>query len=51
MLPDGGQICALEPPPEQFDTPEHRIFCHIPMEELRKMEAVVTIEKERSHAG
>ncbi|RPI91700.1 MAG: ABC transporter ATP-binding protein, partial [Chloroflexi bacterium] len=50
-LPDGGAICAVEPPPEQFDTPEHRIFCHIPLEILRQIEPVVKIEKEGSHAG
>ncbi len=50
-LPDGGAICAVESPPEQFDTPEHRIFCHIPLETLRQIEPVVKIEKEGSHAG
>jgi peptide/nickel transport system ATP-binding protein len=43
MLPDGGKICEIEPPPERRDTDEHRIMCHIPLDELRKMEAVVTI--------
>ncbi|MBI5959112.1 MAG: ABC transporter ATP-binding protein [Chloroflexi bacterium] len=51
MLPDGGAICEREDPPAQFDTDQHRIYCHIPLEELRKMEAVVTIEKEGPHVG
>jgi peptide/nickel transport system ATP-binding protein len=42
MLPDGGKICELEVPPWRYNTEEHRIFCHIPLEELRKMEPVVT---------
>jgi len=50
LLPDGGRICEMEPPPWQYDTEEHRILCHIPLSELRRMEAVVTIEEE-NHAG
>jgi peptide/nickel transport system ATP-binding protein len=42
MLPDGGKICETEVPPWRYNTEEHRIFCHIPLEELRKMEPVVT---------
>jgi peptide/nickel transport system ATP-binding protein len=42
MLPDGGKICESEVPPWRYNTEEHRIFCHIPLEELRKMEPVVT---------
>jgi peptide/nickel transport system ATP-binding protein len=42
MLPDGGRICEEEVPPWQLDTDQHRIFCHIPLEQLRQMEAVVT---------
>jgi peptide/nickel transport system ATP-binding protein len=42
MLPDGGRICEVETPPWQFNTPDHRIYCHIPLEELRKMDPVVT---------
>jgi peptide/nickel transport system ATP-binding protein len=41
-LPDGGKICEAEVPPWQYDSEEHRIYCHIPLEELRKMEPVVT---------
>jgi peptide/nickel transport system ATP-binding protein len=42
MLPDGGKICETKVPPWRYNTEEHRIFCHIPLEDLRKMEAVVT---------
>ncbi|MBL7065290.1 MAG: ABC transporter ATP-binding protein [Anaerolineae bacterium] len=42
ILPDGGKICETKVPPWHYDTEKHRIFCHIPLEELRKMEAVVT---------
>ena len=44
MLPDGGRICEMEVPPWRDVGNGHRIFCHIPLEELRQMEAVVTIE-------
>ena len=50
MLPDGGKICEIETPPWRDAGNGHRIFCHIPLEELRQMEAVVTIEEEK-HAG
>jgi peptide/nickel transport system ATP-binding protein len=42
MMPDGGKTCEVEVPPWRYATEEHRIFCHIPLEDLRKMEAVVT---------
>lgn len=48
-LPDGGRICEIEPPPWQLNTEEHRILCHIPIERLRQMKAVVT--EEASNAG
>ncbi len=44
MLPDGGKICEEEAPPWRHNTDEHRIYCHIPLEELRKMEPVVTTD-------
>ena len=44
MLPDGGKICETEVPPWRDAGNGHRIFCHIPLEELRQMEAVVTIK-------
>ena len=39
-----GEICEKEVPPRQDAGDQHRIFCHIPLEELRQMEAVVTIK-------
>ncbi len=42
MLPDGGAICEVETPPWQYNTPEHRIYCHIPLEDLRELDPVVT---------
>ena len=45
-----GEICETETPPWRNAGDGHRIFCHIPLEELRQMEAVVTIEEE-SNAG
>ena len=44
LLPDGGKICEQEAPPWQYNSEEHRIYCHIPLEELRKMEPVVTTQ-------
>lgn len=43
LLTDGGQICASEIPPWRYNTDNHRIFCHIPLEVSRQMEPVVTI--------
>jgi len=43
MLADGGKICETEVPPWHYNTEEHRIFCHIPLEVSRKVEPVVTI--------
>jgi len=43
-VPDGGGICEKEIPPWQYETEEHRIFCHIPLERLREMEPVVTAD-------
>ncbi len=40
-----GEICEREIPPWQDAGNGHRIFCHIPLEELRKVEAVVTVPK------
>ena len=45
MLPDGGKVCEEEVPPRRDAGGGHRIFCHIPLERLRQMEAVVTIEE------
>ncbi len=38
-----GAICEQETPPWRDAGNGHRIFCHIPLEELRKMEPVVTV--------
>ena len=43
------EICLKEPPWQEAGK-EHNIFCHIPLEELRKIEPVVSV-KEVSHAG
>jgi peptide/nickel transport system ATP-binding protein len=42
MLPEGGRVCETTVPPWQYNTEDHRLFCHIPLEELRKMDPVVT---------
>jgi peptide/nickel transport system ATP-binding protein len=39
-----GEICETEVPPWQDAGNGHRIFCHIPLEELRQIDAVVTGE-------
>jgi peptide/nickel transport system ATP-binding protein len=41
MLPDGGSICETEEPPWQQASHGHRILCHIPIDKLSQMEAVV----------
>jgi peptide/nickel transport system ATP-binding protein len=41
MLPDGGKICETEEPPWRQSESGHRILCHIPLEELSKLEPVV----------
>jgi peptide/nickel transport system ATP-binding protein len=43
MLPDGGKICEKEIPPWRTTEKGHRILCHIPLEELNKVEAVVHV--------
>ena len=40
MLPNGGRICEEEVPPWR-ESKRHRILCHIPMEELEKVEPVI----------
>jgi peptide/nickel transport system ATP-binding protein len=40
-----GHICETEPPPWREVTKEHRIQCHIPLEELRDVEPVfITVQ-------
>ncbi len=45
LAPDKGAICALQAPPWQKGKGEHRIFCHIPIEQLAAMEPVVPQSK------
>lgn len=42
LLPDGGRICEVQVPPWRYNADGHRIFCHIPLEDLRKLDPVVT---------
>jgi peptide/nickel transport system ATP-binding protein len=44
LLPDGGQVCEQEIPPWRYNTDEHRIYCHIPLEDLRQFDPVITSE-------
>jgi peptide/nickel transport system ATP-binding protein len=44
MLPDEGKICTVEDPPWRQAKSGHRILCHIPIDELEKLNPVV-------HAG
>jgi peptide/nickel transport system ATP-binding protein len=41
MLPDGGRICETEVPPWRTSKRGHRILCHIPLEDLEKLEPVI----------
>nr|NIO06367.1 dipeptide ABC transporter ATP-binding protein [Pseudomonadota bacterium]NIS63419.1 dipeptide ABC transporter ATP-binding protein [Pseudomonadota bacterium] len=41
MLPDDGKICETEAPPWRASERGHRIFCHIPLEKLKRVEPVV----------
>jgi peptide/nickel transport system ATP-binding protein len=41
LLPDGGQLCETQTPPWQDAEGGHRIFCHIPLEQLKQLEPVV----------
>jgi len=38
-----GKICETEEPPRRDNGDGHHVYCHIPLEELRKVEPVVTI--------
>jgi peptide/nickel transport system ATP-binding protein len=42
LLPEGGALCTRETPPWRYNTEQHRIYCHIPLDELRQIEAVIT---------
>jgi peptide/nickel transport system ATP-binding protein len=41
LLPDGGTICEQEVPPWREVGAEHRIHCHIPLEQLRELAPAV----------
>lgn len=41
MLKDGGRICEEVDPPWQQSAKGHRILCHIPIEELSKLDPVI----------
>jgi peptide/nickel transport system ATP-binding protein len=45
LLRDGRQICVREVPPWHDAGDGHRVFCHFPLEELRRMDAVVTLRE------
>ncbi len=47
-----GEICDNEPPPQQEAAPGHFITCHIPMEDLKKVEPVIHVPTadERLHS-
>jgi hypothetical protein len=46
MLPGGGKICEAEVPPWREAKKGHRIFCHIPLEQLKTIKPVVHPTKE-----
>ncbi|MGQ0602219.1 MAG: dipeptide ABC transporter ATP-binding protein [Anaerolineales bacterium] len=48
-LPDGGKICETDIPPWQEASDDHRILCHIPLEQLRQMEPVVHPTATKGH--
>jgi peptide/nickel transport system ATP-binding protein len=41
-----GDICDTTPPPEQRTNTGHRIACHIPMEQLRSVEPIISTAAE-----
>jgi peptide/nickel transport system ATP-binding protein len=46
-----GKLCDGEPPPVQFADDRHAIACHIPLEELRKVEPVISIPDRSADAA
>jgi peptide/nickel transport system ATP-binding protein len=46
-----GKICETEDPPILEDTPGHLIACHIPLEELRAVEPVIVLSKDKGGGG
>jgi peptide/nickel transport system ATP-binding protein len=53
LLPDGGRVCETDVPPWRDAGDGHRIFCHIPLEQLSQFEPVVHVPAsgESAHAG
>ena len=51
LLPEGGRICEVEAPPAREAGKGHHIYCHIPLEDLRQIGEVISIEEEQRHAG
>jgi len=45
-----GEICESEPPPEVEAAPGHVILCHIPLDELRRVEPVI-VQKDKVRAA
>lgn len=45
MLPDNGKICEEQEPPWQKGVGTHKIMCHIPLEQLSQIEAVLPLGK------
>lgn len=45
LLPDNGKICEQQDPPWQKGAGAHKIMCHIPIEKLSMMEAVLPLGK------
>ncbi len=41
MLPDGGKICETVDPPWRQSAKGHRVLCHIPLEDLEKIDPVI----------
>jgi peptide/nickel transport system ATP-binding protein len=41
LLPEGGKVCEVEPPPWREGKNGHRIFCHIPLETLEALAPVI----------
>ena len=41
LLPDGGAICEQEIPPWREAGNGHKIFCHIPLEQLAEFDPVI----------
>ena len=41
LLPNNGAICEQEVPPWHEVTAEHRVHCHIPLDQLREIESAV----------